>query len=87
VVAAAVVAAVPPPPAAAASAPAEVVQQLWNGSAIVMCSVAIAMIVGSSNGNDGKTFTQWDSTFAMQSQWAMVATMRWMVGWRHDWDG
>jgi hypothetical protein len=66
VVAAAVVAAVPPPAAAAASAPAEVVQQRWNGSTIMMCGVAIAMIVGGSNGNDGKMFTRWDSMFVAQ---------------------
>jgi hypothetical protein len=33
-----------------------------------MCSGSIAMIVGGGNGNDGKTFMQWDSTFAAQSQ-------------------
>jgi hypothetical protein len=32
------------------------------------------MIVGGSNGNDGKMFTQWDLTFAAQMQLVMVAT-------------
>ncbi len=56
-----------PTPAAAAAAPAEVVQQRWNGSVIVMCGIAIAMIVSDRDGNDGKMFTQWDSMFAAQS--------------------
>jgi hypothetical protein len=50
--------------AAAAEAPVEVVQQRRDGSAIVMCGIAITMIVGGGNGNDGKTLMQWDSTFA-----------------------
>jgi hypothetical protein len=52
--------------AASASAPAELVQERWDSSAIVMCGIAIAMIVGGSNGNDGKTLTQWNSTFVVQ---------------------
>ncbi len=87
VVAAAAVAAVPQSPAAAASALIEVVQQRQNESAIMMCSIAIAMIVGGSNGYDSKRFTQWDSTIMVQLWWATVATAQWTVRWRRDWDG
>jgi hypothetical protein len=43
--------------AAAATALVEVVQQRPNGSAIVMCSDAIAMIVDGGDGNNSKTLT------------------------------
>ncbi len=67
-VAAEAAAAVPAAAEAVASAPVEVVQQRWGGSVIVMCSIAIAMIVSGSDGNDGKMLSQLDSTFAVQLQ-------------------
>ena len=83
--AAAVPAAVAAP--AEASAPAEVAQQRWDGSAIVMCGIAIAIIVCGIDGNDGKTLMQLDSTFAVQLQLASAATAQWMAGWQRDLDG
>jgi hypothetical protein len=67
VVAAEAAAAVPAAAAAAVSASAEVAQQWWDGSVIVMCSIAITMICGGSDWNDSKTLTQWDLTFVVQS--------------------
>jgi hypothetical protein len=35
---------------------------------IVICSVSITVIINGSDGNNGKTLTRWDLTFAAQSQ-------------------